>query len=63
MVEVENLYLDSYLSWIPLVEHAGSDQLVGVVREKKIAAKVRAAEHMGGWNVEVMVVDPKLYLS
>jgi hypothetical protein len=63
VVEVENLYLDLYLSLIPLVEHAGSNQLVGVVREKKIAVKVVLAEHMGGWNAEVMVVDPKLYVS
>jgi len=63
VVGVESLYLDLYLSLIPLVEHAGSDQLVGVVRVKKTAVKVRAAEHMGGWNVEVMVVGPKLYLS
>jgi hypothetical protein len=48
---------------IPLVEHAGSNQQeVGVI-EMKIAEKVRPAEHMGGWNVEVMVLDPKLYVS
>lgn len=63
MVEVENLYLDLYLSLIPLVEHAGSDQQEVGVRVKKTAVKVRPAEHMGGWNVEVMVVDPKLYVS
>jgi hypothetical protein len=32
------------------------------VRVKKTAEKVRPAEHMGGWNVEVMVVGPKLYV-
>jgi hypothetical protein len=46
-----------------LVEHAGSNQQeVGVI-EMKIAEKVRPAEHMGGWNVEVMVVDPMLHVS
>jgi hypothetical protein len=48
VVEVENLYLDLYLSLIPLVEHAGSNQQEVGVGEKKIAVKVALAEHMGG---------------
>jgi hypothetical protein len=48
---------------IPLVEHAGSDQQEVGVREKKIAVKVRPAEHMGGWNVEVMAVAQELYVN
>jgi len=46
VVGVEKLCLDLYLSSTPLVEHAGSDQQVGVVREKKTSEKVRPAEHM-----------------
>ena len=60
---VEPLYLDLYLSSIPLVEHDGLDQQVEVVRETKIAVKARPAEQMDESNAEVMVVDQVLYLS
>jgi hypothetical protein len=46
-----------------LVEHAGSNQQEVGVREKKTAERVIPAEHMDESNVEVMVVDPKLYVK
>ena len=63
MVGVEPLYLDLYLSLIPLVEHDGLDQQVGPVRETKIAVKARPAEQKDESNMEVMVEDQVLYLS
>ena len=63
MVGVEPLYLDLYLSSIPLVEHDGLDQQVGPVRETTIAVRARPAEQKDESNMEVMVVDQVLYLS
>jgi len=63
VVGVGPLYLDLYLSSIPLVEHDGLDQQVKVVRETTIAVRARPAEQMDEPNVEVMVVDPELQIS